>query len=155
MSESRTSSGDERARRLMMSALDEEFTAEERRELEGLLRADPTLHAEWNRLLRLKEVTGSMALRKPPDEVWEHYWASVYSRLERGLGWILVSLGAIVLISYGVWKGVQELIADASMPWGIKAAILATTVGLVVLFVSVVREKLFVRHRDPYKEIER
>jgi hypothetical protein len=138
-----------------MSALDGELTARERRELEGLLNADSSLRDEWNRLTRVKEVTQSMSLRKPPDEVWEDYWASVYSRLERGIGWILVSIGLIVLVSYGAWRGVEELIADAGLPWFLKGAILATTVGLAVLFVSVVREKLFVRSRDPYKDVQR
>jgi hypothetical protein len=138
-----------------MSALDGELTARERRELEGLLNADSSLRDEWNRLTRVKEVTQSMSLRKPPDEVWEDYWASVYSRLERGIGWILVSIGLIVLVSYGAWRGVEELIADAGLLWFLKGAILATTVGLAVLFVSVVREKLFVRSRDPYKDVQR
>ncbi len=155
MSEREALPGDERVRQLLMSALDGELTGRERQELESLLNADSSLRDEWDRLTRVKEVTQSMSLRKPPDEVWEDYWASVYSRLERGIGWILVSIGLIVLVSYGAWRGVEELIADAGLPWFLKGAILATTVGLVVLFVSVLREKLFVRGRDPYKEIQR
>jgi ferric-dicitrate binding protein FerR (iron transport regulator) len=155
VSEKGTQPGGERVRHLLMSGLDGELNAEEREELEGLLAADSKLRDEWHRMSKLKEVTQSMALRKPPDEVWEDYWASVYSRLERGVGWILVSLGGIVLLSYGAWRGVQALIADAEMPWFLKGAILATAVGLVVLFVSVLREKLFVRGRDPYKDVQR
>ena len=79
----------------------------------------------------------------------------MYVRLERGVGWVLLSLGAIVLISYGLWIGAQELIADTEMPLYLKGAILATTVGVVVLFVSVVREKLFVGRRERYKDVER
>jgi hypothetical protein len=155
VSEREAVSGDERVRQLLMSALDGELNAIERRELERLLDADSSLRDEWDRLTRVKEVTQSMSLRKPPDEVWEDYWASVYSRLERGIGWILVSIGLIVLASYGAWRGVEELISDAGLPWYLKGAILATTVGLVVLFVSVLREKLFVRGRDPYKDVQR
>jgi hypothetical protein len=147
--------GDERVRQLLMRGLDEELNADEREELELLLSADSGLRFEWNRLARVKEVTKSMALRKPPDEVWEDYWASVYSRLERGIGWILVSLGGIVLLSYGAWQAVEALIANAEMPWFLKIAIFATTVGLVVLFVSVLREKLFIRASDPYKDVQR
>ncbi len=146
---------DERVRQLLMSGLDGELNAEEREELERILGADPRLRDEWNRLSKVKEVTQSMVLRKPPEEVWEDYWASVYSRLERGIGWILVSVGAIVLLGYGAWQGVQALIADVDMPWFLKGAILATSVGLVVLFVSVLREKLFIRVRDPYKDVQR
>lgn len=155
MSEKRGAPGDERVRQLLVSGLDGELNAEEHEELERLLSADSKLRDEWNRLAKVKEVTQSMALRKPPDEVWEDYWASVYSRLERGVGWILVSIGVIVLLSYGAWEGVQALIADAEMPWFLKGAIFATTVGLAVLFVSVLREKLFVRVKDPYKDVLR
>lgn len=155
MIEKRGAPGDERVRQLLVSGLDGELNADEREELERLLSADSELRHEWNRLARVKEVTQSMAIRKPPDEVWEDYWASVYSRLERGVGWILVSVGGIVLISYGAWQGVRALIADADMPLFLKGAILATTVGVVVLFVSVLREKLFVRTRDPYKDVKR
>lgn len=149
------SAGDERARQLMMSALDGELGPEERGELERLLDADPGLRVEWERLRRVKEVTEQMALRRPPDEVWDDYWGSVYRRLERGFAWILVSVGAIVLISYGAWRGVSELIADADLPWVVKGGAFALTVGLVALFVSVFREKLFVRRRDPYKDVRR
>ncbi len=147
--------GEERIRQLMMSLLDGELNASEREELERLMAADPALEKEWGALVRLKEVTGTMSFRKPPDQIWEVYWTSVYSRLERGIGWILLSLGAMVLISYGAWKGVQELVADAGMPWFLKGAILATVVGLVVLLVSVLREKLFRRGRERYKDVDR
>ena len=96
-----------------------------------------------------------MKLQQPPDEVWKDYWGSVYVRLERGVGWILLSVGAIVLISYGAWMGAQEIIADTEMPLYLKLAILATTVGIVVLLVSVIREKLFVGRRERYKDVER
>lgn len=155
MSDRDVRSPEERARRLIMASIDGELTGDERVELERLLDEQPALHAEWARFQRVKEVTGSMALRPAPEEVWRDYWASVYSRVERGIGWILFSLGAIVLLSYGAWTGVRELIADATMPWFVKGSLLALTVGAVVLLVSVVREKVFVGRRQRYKDVER
>jgi hypothetical protein len=118
----------ERLRHLMMAALDQEI--------------DPDRRA-------------TMALRKPPEEVWSSYWTSVYNRAERGLGWILASVGAIVLLSYGLWKAFWGIVEDTGMPSFLKLAILAVIVGGAVLLVSVVREKLFTRTRDPYKEVQR
>lgn len=146
---------DDRARRLVMGALDGELTVEEQEELQRLLDADPTLQAEWNRLVRVKEVTKTMTLPALPDEVWEDYWSSVYSRIERGIGWILTSVGAIVLLGYVAWTVVQELLADVTVPLFVRAALLTVAIGLVVLFVSVVREKLFIRRKDPYKDVKR
>ena len=94
-------------------------------------------------------------IKSPPKEQWDHYWHSVYNRIERGLGWILVSLGAIVLLSYGVWHAVEEIWADTSMPVFLKLAIFAVGAGAVVLLVSIAREKLFTHRHDPYKGVER
>ena len=146
---------DELARRLMMGALDGEISRQEQQELARLLQNDPVLEAEWKQLQRVKEVTSGMVFRKPPEEIWDKYWTGVYQRFERGIGWILVSVGAILLLSYGAWEGVQEFLDDTATPAIVKYGALAVIVGLVVLFVSVVREKLFVRRSDPYKDIIR
>ena len=147
--------GLDRVRELMMRVLDEELDADERDELERLLASDPELREEWDRLGRLKEVTSNMSMRKPPEEMWSGYWTSVYSRFERGLAWILVSVGAIVLGSYGAWYFVRDLMADGDMPLLVKWSVLALIVGIVILLVSVLRHRLFVSRSDPYKEIER
>lgn len=145
----------DRARALMMAALDGEVSDVERGELEALLEGDPGLRDEWQRMGQVKEVTSTMALRKPPEEVWGRYWTSVYNRIERGVGWILASVGAVVIMAYGLWKWFETLYQDASLPWFVKAAIMLLSVGFLIVFVSVIREKLFTRRYDPYKEIER
>ena len=145
----------DRTKELLMRALDDELSAEERTELDLLLADDPILRAERERLGRLKEVTGEMKLRNPPEQLWDDYWNSAYSRLERGIGWILVSFGVIVVGGWATWQFVTELIADTEMPPLIKAGILAGSLGLVILTVSVLRQRLFVRKTDPYKDIVR
>ncbi len=74
----------ERSRHLLMAELDGELTPQERGELERALAADAELRAERARLHELKEVTGAMKLKEPPEEIWEGYWVSVYNRAERG-----------------------------------------------------------------------
>lgn len=144
-----------RSRELLMRALDEELEPAERIELERLISENPELGEEWERLSRLKEVTANMEFRNPPEEMWDRYWTSVYSRFERGIAWILVSIGAIVLGSWGAWQGVEDLMADAAMPTVVKWSVLALIIGLVMLLVSVLRHRIFVYRTDPYKEIER
>lgn len=155
MTEADSTRGDERAQQLMMGALDGELSDTERSELNRLLDADPKLREEWQRLQNVKEVTSTMALRSPPEEVWDHYWTSVYSRFERRVGWILLSLGAIVLLSYGLLTAAQEILADATLPVVVKAAVFVAVVGTVVLLVSVAREKWFTHKSDPYKDVQR
>ncbi|MDA8019760.1 MAG: zf-HC2 domain-containing protein [Thermoanaerobaculia bacterium] len=146
---------EERARNLMMAALDDEISAEDRVELERHLADSKALDAEWVRLRQLKEVTRMSRIDTLPEERWTTYWRSIYNRLERGLGWILVSIGAIVLGGWGLWHAAQGLFDDPTLPLTIKIAIFALGFGSVILAVSVGREKLSAWRHDPYKEIER
>lgn len=150
------SPGRDRAQALMMAALDGEITPADRRELDALVARDPVLADEWRRMTRLKEVTATMTLQHPPEEVWDRYWHSTYRRAERGVGWILLSLGALVLTGYGLWHAAGALLADTETPTVVRAAIAATALGLIVLAISVIREKFFTSRRDPYqKEVVR
>ena len=94
-------------------------------------------------------------IKSPPEEHWDSYWRSVYNRIERGIGWILASLGATVLVLYGLWEAVHGLLADTSVPDFLKVAIFALAAGGAMLLVSVIREKLFTYRHDPYKEVDR
>ncbi|MBU1299783.1 MAG: hypothetical protein KKG06_08990 [Bacteroidetes bacterium] len=140
---------------LLNKALDGLLSTEENAEFENLLASSKECQEEWQSMKRLKEVTREMKFKNPPDEIWDKYWLGIYARLERGLAWILVSIGATVLLVYGGFKVVEELIADPTLAWFIKIAILAIIAGLAILFVSVLRERLFVRKTDKYKEIVR
>lgn len=145
----------ERARALMMAALDNELSSVEQAELERLLSSDKDLNREWDRLRAVKEVTKTMTFREPPEEVWDTYWVSVYNRTERGLGWILLSVGLLVLYGYGIWHWINALLSDESIPGFVRLALFAVMLGGAILLVSVIREKWFTGRKDPYKEVQR
>jgi ferric-dicitrate binding protein FerR (iron transport regulator) len=145
----------ERIRHLIMADLDGELPPEERGELQRVLADDAELREEHERLSRLKEITGMMRLKAPPPEIWEDYWKSVYTRFERGVGWVLLSVGALVLLGWGSWEIVQALVQDEEIPGFAKLAVFGVLGGGVVLLVSVFREKLFLHRRDPYRGVKR
>lgn len=140
---------------MMMAALDDELSSRERAELERLLGEDTALREEWDRLEKVKEATGEMKYVEPPEEVWDNYWVSVYNRLERGVGWILISIGAMVLIGWAAWHAVGAMLADSDLPGFIKVAVFVVVMGAIILLVSVIREKLFTRRSDRYKGVQR
>jgi len=146
----------ERFQRLLMAAIDGELDDQSRLQFEHFVQHYPECQAEWRKYAKLKEVTQTMQFKNPPPEVWENYWRSVYNRLERSLGWILLSLGAVILLTYGGFKAIEALLADTEIELVMKIAILAVIAGAAVLLVSVLREKLFTARTDKYqKEIER
>lgn len=96
-----------------------------------------------------------MELKKPPDEVWKVYWTSVYNRLERRIGWIFLSIGAMILLFFGGYKLVEGIIRDPGISLLLKIGILVFLGGIVVMLISLGRETLFLRKRERYREIEK
>jgi len=146
----------DRAHALMMGALDGECTAEERQELDSLLARHADLAAEWTRLRRVKEVTASMNLRHPSEETWDRFRLSVMHRAERGIAWTLIAAGAIVLGMWLFWEWLESFLTDAGLPLPVKLAVTGLVAGGLILLVSVIRERWFLRRRDPYsREVTR
>lgn len=155
MSSQLTSAEKERFQTLLMKAVDDELNSDEQAEFTEFISKDADCRKEWQEMKKLKEVTNSMNFKSLPGEAWDNYWVDVYNRLERGLAWVLFSIGAIILLTYGGFKAVESIISDPQLEGFLKAAILMVIGGSVILLVSVVREKLFIRKSDPYKEVQR
>jgi hypothetical protein len=141
--------------RLLTAYADGELDDAERERVEDLLAENPELRAELDSIRQLTGLTDGMCLAEPEQEVWNMYWANIYNRLERGIGWILLSLGAIILLSFGVWHYFQDFLLDSEVPLLIRTGVSVAALGAIVLLVSVLRERLFIRKRERYKEIMR
>lgn len=145
----------DRFRQLMTAALDGELSGGEQTEFQQLLSASAARQEEWNEYRKLKEITMQIRFTDPPEEAWDGYWLKVYNRLERRLAWTLVSLGASVVLIFWGWTAVKSLLADAGLPWFVKTGIFALGAGLIILFISILRERLFIQKADKYREIQK
>jgi predicted anti-sigma-YlaC factor YlaD len=140
---------------LMMGYLDEELSAEQIRQFEEHLTACKQCTAQLQEFRQLKAITDQMTLVEPEDRLWQQYWDGMYNRIERGIGWILFSVAAILLIIYGGFKAIEALITDPTVGLLLKVAMLALLVGLAILFVSVLRERIFFWSKDRYRNVRR
>ena len=145
----------QKIKELISSYYDGELDEEQKKLVKSHLEECSECRKEFEEMGKFEEVMSRMALKKLPKEAWQMYWTSVYNRLERGIGWILFSIGAIILFFFGGYKLVEGISQDASVPLILKIGILSVLGGLVVLLVSLLREQLFVRKRERYKEIEK
>lgn len=150
-----TQNDKERARQLIMAAIDYEISDEELRELAGYIKKYPELEEEFKNFNRIKEMTMNVHYMPPSGSVWDTYWLGVYNRLERGIGWILFSLGAIVLLIYGLYSMIESILVDVDIAWWVKIALFSVIAGAVILLVSVIREKVFLHKSERYKDIKR
>ncbi len=141
---------------MMMGYLDGELQPEQRARFEGHLASCEACRLELAEFRKVKEELAMMQFGEPSDVELERYWRGIYNRLERGVAWILFSAGAIILLCYGGFKLVEEVIKDPTVAFVVKAGVLALIFGIVILFVSLLRERLAVRKVDKYsKEVER
>lgn len=140
---------------LMMGYLDNELEEEQKKAFEQHLASCPECAAELEEFRQLKQITDEVTLVEPEDRIWQQYWANIYNRIERGVGWILFSVAAILLIIYGGFRAIEEIIRDPTVGVILKIALLALIAGLAVLFVSVLRERLYFWKKDRYKDVRR
>lgn len=140
---------------LLMGAIDEELTDDEEREFQKLLDDSPEYQKEFEQYKRLKEVTTGMRPKSPSVEIWDTYWMDVRNKIERGIGWLLFTIGSVILLTYGGFKLVESIVSEPHLLWIVKAGILLLMGGISVLLVSVIRERMFTYKKDPYKEIIR
>jgi len=142
--------------RMASAYLDGELADRQRRRFEEHLAVCDACKRELAELKRLTEDLNMMRFKEPGDEELERYWAGVYNRLERGMGWILLSVGAILTLCYGAFRLIESMLLDQTISNVLKVGVCALIAGLVVLFVSLLRERLVVRKVDRYsREVER
>ena len=145
----------QKIKELISSYHDKELTNGEKQMLEEHMEQCAECRKEFEEMGKFEEVMGKMQLKKPRKEMWEVYWNTVYNRLERRFGWILLSIGGMILLFFGGYKAVEGIIQDSSTPILLKVGILTVLGGVVILLVSLLREQLFVHKRERYKEVEK
>ena len=71
-------------------------------------------------------------------------------RTSRGAGWLLYVAGFLIVCGYGCY----EFLADDTVPALIKTGIGALVIGSLLLFISVLRERVLARKTDKYKDVQ-
>jgi len=140
----------------MLSAyVDGELDPDDEARIRAHLEKDEDSRREVEQLRRLKDLTGQLRLKEPPAEIWETFWDSVYNRAERSLGWILLTIGAAGLGAWGLVQLVTTLVAATTIPLALKVGVFVLAAGILVLLVSVIRERAYRRSRTRYKDVRR
>ena len=134
-----------------MRYLDHEMTADEIAGFEKHLAECGICRSMMEDLGRLDAFTGRMKIKDPVDTFLEGYWKSIYRRFERKTAWIIIIAGAAVAVLYFMIMMLREIgkITIGTAALGLLLA------GLVVLLISVIRERIHQKKTDRYKDIVR
>lgn len=139
----------------VMAYIDGELPESEMKAVKKEIDTDEKYKQAYLSLMKVKEVTREMKFRKLPEMYWDDYWTQIYNRIERGISWVLISVGTIIVILFLLWQFIEKIIADKNIHVLLKTGIFLIMAGLIVLIISVLREKLMVRKVDKYREVER
>jgi predicted anti-sigma-YlaC factor YlaD len=144
----------EQARILVSGLVDGELDLEEKKIVSDHIASCPDCRREYARLKKLKEVTDDMKYFDLPDKLWAGYWREIYNRVERSIGWIFLSIGAIILLAFIAWQILNNFFLDPTEPLYLKLGLGLFLLGLIILLISIIRERLFSRKHDRYGEVE-
>lgn len=139
---------------LLEKYFENSLTAREQSEFDDFLKIDKYFE-EFQKQKSLKEVFMIMNLKEPKNNFWDDYWLNIYNRLERGIAWILISLGLTFLIGYAIYEFIQKLFVDDGGPVIVKLGLITLFIGALILILSLIREQFIKFKNDNYKEIKR
>jgi anti-sigma factor RsiW len=136
----------------MSGYLDNELGPDDRARLEALLARSPEARRELERLRVVVSASSGLSIQGPPDDVWDTFLDNVYNRVERRAGWTILIVGVAALAVYGGYQFVMGPWASAMQ----KTLVATPFAGLGIVFVSVLRQRLFVAKTDRYsREVKR
>jgi anti-sigma factor RsiW len=134
-----------------MRYLDDEMSSNERIEFEEHCAQCDDCQQNLQSFRELQSLTRRIKMKDPTDEFWESYWKSIYHRIERKTAWILIIIGAVMLatsVSYQAIRSFGEVTIE-------KIALVVFIVGIILLLLSVIRERVHHYKADKYKDITR
>lgn len=134
-----------------MRLIDDELSNEERLQYQAHVRECDACTRELDGLGRVVKLTGELKLRVSDDAFWKGYWESVYRRSERRLGFLFLTGGAVMILLFFLVRALRS--PELFTYEGISIALIL--LGLIVLFISVARERYHEHKSDPYREVER
>jgi len=145
----------EHFKHLLLKVVDGVASDKEREEFFNHVQTCEECRREYGEFNNLEELMSTIKLKDLSEEAVETYWQSLYNRLERGLSWILISIGAILLLGFGGFMLIKEFVINPTVSIVLKIAVCTILGGMIVLLVSVLKERLFVRKYDKYsKEVK-
>jgi len=147
---SNTPTVDEHVGELVSGYIDGELTQQQRQRVEIHCGNCAACRQELEELKQLRNDVGKSRLSQYGEDKWRESMNDTTTKVTRGLGWLLLIGGALAvggIILHG-------FITDPTLELYMKVIIGAIYGGLVVLFISVLRQRLIERKTDKYKDVE-
>jgi anti-sigma factor RsiW len=140
---------------LLSAYVDGELNPADVARVEAHMAENEDTRREVERLRRFNQVTGALRLKEAPPEEWENFWTSFRNRSERSLGWVLLIIGVTIIGIWSLFNLLMALVGTDALPLYVKGGVFAGAAGILILLISVIRERSHKRSRTRYKDVIR
>ena len=143
---------DEHVGELLSGYIDGELTQQDRQRVALHCENCATCRDSLAELEALRARIGRSTLSAIGQDVWREAMNDKATKTTRGLGWLLLAGG--LLLAAGI--GVYEFLSTGWTTLSLSEKVIVTGIygGLLLLFVSVLRQRLVERKSDKYKDVE-
>ncbi|MGI9205740.1 MAG: anti-sigma factor family protein [Woeseiaceae bacterium] len=99
----------------------------------------------------MRSKMGNARLSNADNDIWRETMDDASVKATRGIGWLLVVGGALVAGGFGVYEVLTNFAS-----WGLAEKLIVGGLygGGLLLFLSVLRQRLIERKKDRYKDVE-
>lgn len=130
--------------------LDGELTQQDRQRVDLHLADCAECRGLLSELQALRERIGRSAIGGKSEHEWRESMDDLGVTLSRGIGWVLLLAAAVIIVG----TLVVLFLTDPGVPGGWKFIIGLFYTGLLILFVSVLRQRWIEHKTDRYKDVE-
>ena len=135
---------------LISGYIDAELTQQNRQRVELHWESCAKCRQTYEEMSQLRQKVRQLTYGEMSNEEWSRMMNDLTVRTSRGAGWILYVVGVLIVVGYGAY----EFTVDDELPALVKTGVAGIVVGAILLFVSVLRQRLIARKSDRYKEVQ-
>ena len=140
----------DRIHQLLMGLMDGELNDEETYEIREKLSRSADLREEFERLNSANDQLKLLSEAEIDEALLRKVWKNPFRKTLRRGSYALIGLGTIGIMAIGAIRYVQKGHPDLF----ITACIGGIGIGLILLFLQVIRDRMITHKNDPYKDIE-
>jgi hypothetical protein len=143
--------GDNHVGEMLSGYIDGELTQQARQRVRLHCERCADCSRELEMLRQMRKRVGESSLSDLDRETWRESMDDNTVKTTRGAGWLFLIGGALLggtILAYELFSGASELTLTEKLIFG------GIYGGLLLLFVSVLRQRLIERKSDRYKDVE-
>ena len=135
---------------LLTGYLDNELTQQDRQRVEQRMINEPAYRAQFDDLNSLRTDIAGLDFQPNKTTQWSELAPDVTSRTTRSLGWLTYIISTLFLVGYGLY---EFIIAETENAL-VKTAVLGIFLGLGLLLISVIKQRIVESKTDRYKDVQ-